>query len=348
MTERLGDDIRLELTLRNIDLPPQRVELSVAGLPDGWTYELEGDGKPVTAAMVEPDSSRTLSLKIAPPEDAGTGTYQFEIAGETDGPRLELPATLVLAEAKAATVKVKPKLPALRGSPRSTFDFDVTIDNDSPEQQTFNLLAQGPAGFEVVFKEQFGSQELTSIPIDAGASKVVKVGVKLPQNVAAGQYQVAVQAASPAASAATPLLLDVTGQPTLALAGPEGRLSGEATAGEERTFNFTVRNSGTAPAQTVELGASSPSGWQVAFEPATLDVIAPDDEAQVAVTMTPSDKAIAGDYVVTVRANGEGASDSATFRVTVVTSTMWGVAGLGIIGAAVIVLGMAVTRYGRR
>jgi uncharacterized membrane protein len=32
----------------------------------------------------------------------------------------------------------------------------------------------------------------------------------------------------------------------------------------------------------------------------------------------------------------------------VLTSTMWGVAGLGIIGAAVIVLAAAVTRYGRR
>ncbi len=64
--------------------------------------------------------------------------------------------------------------------------------------------------------------------------------------------------------------------------------------------------------------------------------------------MTPSDKAIAGDYVVSVRANGDGASDSASFRVTVLTSTMWGIAGLGIIGAAVVVLAFAVTRYGRR
>ncbi|MCA9906964.1 MAG: hypothetical protein KC547_24080, partial [Anaerolineae bacterium] len=68
----------------------------------------------------------------------------------------------------------------------------------------------------------------------------------------------------------------------------------------------------------------------------------------VAATMTPSDKAIAGDYVVTVRANGDGASDNAAFRITVLTSTLWGVAGLGVIGAAVIVLAVAVTRYGRR
>jgi uncharacterized membrane protein len=36
------------------------------------------------------------------------------------------------------------------------------------------------------------------------------------------------------------------------------------------------------------------------------------------------------------------------FRTTVRTSTIWGVAGLGVIAAAVLVLGGAVMRYGRR
>jgi uncharacterized repeat protein (TIGR01451 family) len=134
----------------------------------------------------------------------------------------------------------------------------------------------------------------------------------------------------------------------LSLSGPEGRLSGDATAGQERTFKFTVENTGTAPAINVKFSASSPQGWKVTFDPETADAIAPSDKLPVSVSMTPSDKAIAGDYVVTVRANGDGASDSANFRVTVLTSTMWGVAGLGVIGAAAIVLAVAVTRYGRR
>jgi uncharacterized membrane protein len=52
--------------------------------------------------------------------------------------------------------------------------------------------------------------------------------------------------------------------------------------------------------------------------------------------------------MVSVRANGPGASDSANFRVTVRTSTLWGVTGLAVIGIAVLVLGFAVARYGRR
>ncbi len=348
LTERVGEDISLDLTLRNMKMPPERVALSVGGLPDGWSYEIDGGGKPVTEAMVGPDSSRSLTLKVTPPKDVKTGTYKFTVTGQSAANDLTLPVTLVLAKAKPASVKVEAKLPALRGTPKSNFDFDVTVKNESTDDQTYNLVADGPPGFETTFKEQYGSQELTSIPIKAGQSKDLKVSVKLPQNVAAGQYQVAVQAASPAASGATPLLLDVTGQPELSLAGPQDRLSGDATAGQSRTFKFTLTNNGTAPAKNVKLASSEPSGWKVEFDPKQIDAIAPGDNQPVSVSITPAAQAIAGDFVVTVRANGDGASDSANFRVTVLTSTMWGIAGLGIIGAAVVALAFAVTRYGRR
>jgi uncharacterized membrane protein len=348
LTERVGDDIRLDLSLQNKNVPPQRVDLAVTGLPSGWSYEFDGSGKPVTAAIVQPDSSQSLSLKITPPKDVKTGAYEFTVTGKTDATTLELPLKLALAEAKPATVTVTPKLPALRGTPTSAFDFDVDVKNDGAEDQTFNLLSQSPPGFEITFKEQYGSQELTSVPVKAGETKSLKVSVKLPQNIAAGRYTVAVQAAGPQANGQTTLLLDVTGQPKVSLAGPEGRLSGDATAGKERTFKFTVKNDGTAPAKAVAVSASAPAEWKAEADPKTIDEIAPGDEVPVNISVTPSDKAIAGDYVMNINASGDGASDSASFRVTVLTSTMWGIAGLLVIAAAVLVLAGAVTRYGRR
>jgi uncharacterized membrane protein len=64
--------------------------------------------------------------------------------------------------------------------------------------------------------------------------------------------------------------------------------------------------------------------------------------------VTPSERAVAGDYMVTLRAAGGPVSEDVQFRTTVRTSTLWGVAGLGAIAAAVLVLGVAVMRYGRR
>ena len=63
----------------------------------------------------------------------------------------------------------------------------------------------------------------------------------------------------------------------------------------------------------------------------------------------PAEKAVAGDYIVTMRARpAEGTNESAEFRITVATSTLWGVAGIALIAVAVGVVALAVMRFGRR
>jgi uncharacterized membrane protein len=349
ITESIGDNATLALTLQNSNEPPQRVAFSIKGLPDGWKWELDGAGKPVTEAIVTPDESRSLMLKITPPKDVKAGAYDFTVIGDTGaGQTLTLPVKMSMAAGKPSEVTLEAKLPALRGTPQTSFDYDLTIKNESAKDTTFNLLAQAPDGFQTIFKEQYGTQEISSLPFKAGESKTVKLSVKPPENVAAGQYPVAVAASNAEIHASTKLLMDVTGEPKLTLSAAEGRLSGRAEAGKEKTFNYTIVNDGSAPARDVKLDANAPTGWKIEVEPKKLDSLAPGATQDVAFHVTPTSNAIAGDYMVSLSANGDGASDHSNFRVTVATSTVWGVAGLGIIGAAVVVLGFAVTRYGRR
>jgi uncharacterized membrane protein len=49
-----------------------------------------------------------------------------------------------------------------------------------------------------------------------------------------------------------------------------------------------------------------------------------------------------------MRASARGESASSNFRITVTTSTLWGIAGAGIIGAALLVMVGAIARFGRR
>ena len=109
-----------------------------------------------------------------------------------------------------------------------------------------------------------------------------------------------------------------------------------------------ITNTGTAPADTIELSGSAPSGWKITFDPKTIDRIAPNANKEVQALITPTEKAIAGDYVTTIRASTRGESASTTFRVTLTTSTLWGIAGVGIIGVALLVMVGAVARFGRR
>jgi uncharacterized membrane protein len=125
-------------------------------------------------------------------------------------------------------------------------------------------------------------------------------------------------------------------------------VSTRATAGVQTSVPVVVTNTGTAPAEEVELSGSAPSGWKVDFNPKTVDRIAPNANKEVQALITPTDKAIAGDYVTSISAAARGESASTDFRVTVATSTMWGIAGVGIIGAGLLVLAGAVARFGRR
>ena len=109
-----------------------------------------------------------------------------------------------------------------------------------------------------------------------------------------------------------------------------------------------VANTGTAAAEAVEMSGSAPSGWKIEAEPKTVDRIPPNENKEVIFKVTPTGKAVAGDYVATVRAAARGESASQTFRVAVATSTQWGLIGAGIIGLALLVLFGAVMRFGRR
>ena len=98
----------------------------------------------------------------------------------------------------------------------------------------------------------------------------------------------------------------------------------------------------------MKFSSSQPNDWKVTFQPESIDALPPNQRQEVTAMLTPSSKAIAGDYMVTLRANGDGASESSEFRVTVETSTIWGIVGLVVIAASVVVLSLAVMRFGRR
>lgn len=347
-TVRAGEETRFNLSLVNRGLAPQRASLAVENAPQGWTVELRGGGREVAEALVDYNAKASLELKLKVPREAKPGGHKLMVKATTPERSYELPIALTVDAETEAALSAEPKLPTLRGTPKSTFDFRVAVKNESAENALVTLAAQAPRGFQVTFKEGYGSQELTTLPIKPGESKDLAVDVKPPQSIAAGQYPVLLQLASERAKVETKLVLDITGQPAVSLTGENDRLSGDANAGTEKRFHFVVRNSGSAEARNLAFNATPPSGWKVSFEPKELPSLAPNSEEKIAAFVIPSEKALAGDYMVSVRASGDGISESVNYRVTVATSTLWGMIGLGVIAASLLVLLGAVGRFGRR
>ena len=348
VTVRPGTTSTISLRLQNYNLPPERLELTVAGVPSGWTATLLGGGQPVAAAMAATNSSATLQLRLDVPANAAMGTETLTITAKGQGTNASLPLAVTLAKDLPAKLTVTPQLPELRGTARSSFEYQIAVKNDSGKRLVVALAADAPRNFETSFTEAYGSQELNAVPIDAGQSKDVKLKVRPPNTIGAGRYPVALRAAAEDATAKADVALEITGQPRLEIAGRDGVLSARATAGTETTIPIVITNTGTAPADQIELSGSGPSGWKVTFEPKQVDRIAPNQNQEVQAQITPAGKAIAGDYVTTLRANSRGESATSNFRITVTTSTIWGIAGAGIIGVALLVMVGAVARFGRR
>ena len=317
-------------------------------MPSGWTATLLGGGQPVAAAMVATNQSVSLQLRLDVPAGADMGTQNLTVTAKGGSTEVSLPIAVTLAKDLPAKLTLKPQLPSMRGNARSSFEYQLNVKNDSGRNLVVGFSAAGPQNFETTFTEQYGSQELNSMPVEAGQSKTVKLKVRPPSTIGAGTYPVSVKATAEDATADAKVALEITGQPRLSLAGRDGLVSSRAEAGKETSIPILITNTGTAPADEVELTSTAPSGWKIEFEPKTIDRIPPGQNKEVQALVTPPEKAIAGDYAPTLNVASRGETASQQFRVAVSTSTMWGIVGAGIIGIALLIMVGAVARFGRR
>jgi uncharacterized membrane protein len=333
-TVKAGETTTVDVVVRNFKLPPQVMQLGMAETAQGWKATILGGGQPIAAVAVGPDSEERLQVRLEPPQGIGKGEYRFALQAKNAQHDEKLPITLI---------------PAQRGTSTTSFKYRVTINNDSGRDATVALSAEAPRNFQVNFTEAYGSQQVTSIPIEAGKTKDVEASLTIPRDTAANEYKLVLRAKTEQANAELPVSLTIVGQPRLAVSGEGGRLSGEAYSGQSSQIAVVLRNDGTEAARDVELSATTPEGWKSEFDPKLVPQIAAGGTQSVKVTLTPSEKAIAGDYQATVRASAAGGlSESANFRITVLTSTLWGAVAIGIIAIALLVVVFAVARFGRR
>lgn len=343
----LGEMVTFNLTLRLTASTPQTVYLDVQGLPEGWEATFRGGGNVVRAVFIEPEKDASVSLRVAVPENVPGDTYRWTVTARGEGVSAEFPLELTVAAKLPARLSLSVDLPTLRGSATTTFRYDATLKNEGDEETTVNLQASAPQGFLVSFR--YMGQEVTSLPVGANESKRISIEARAYTQIPAGSYPIEVAAVGGESQAAISLIAEVTGQPDLTIRTPDERLSTQVYTGRETPIQLLVQNNGTATARNVELSASPPSGWSVRLEPDRIPEIPAGQQVEITMHVKPADKAVAGDYMLTVRARPQdGGYESADFRITVLTSTLWGVVGILLIAVAVAVVSWAVMRFGRR
>lgn len=335
-----------DLTLRT-RAEPQIVDLTMEEMPEGWTATFRGGGTVIRSVYVEPEDDASVTLRLEPPTDVSGGTHRFVVVARGEGATAQLPLELTVQERVPARLSLEVDLPTQRGTPSGTFRYSAELSNEGDEEITVNLTAEAPSGWEVTIES--GGNEITSLPLAASSTERLTVEADPYLEIPAGTYPILVRAEGGGTSAELSLVAEVTGEEELNVTAPDGRLSAEAEAGQDTPLTVIVQNTGTAPARGIEMSASQPSDWTVTFDPEQISEIPAGQQVEVTAHVRPGEQVLNGDYMITVRARPEGgSSESAEFRITVLTSTLWGVVGVALIAVAVGVVALAVLRFGRR
>jgi uncharacterized membrane protein len=340
-----GDEVSLAISVTTEDAG--RVNLSLEGVPAEWSASLRGGGFLVTGLHSSGNAATEVTLDVTVPEGASEGSQRITIEAESDGSTASLPIDINVAAGASGSVSLETAVTAVQGASDAPFSWDLTLRNDTPNDLTFSVAASGPPGWTV--DAQIGTEaQAASTLVEAGRTASVTVEATAPADAPAQAYPILVEATSGDQSATAELSVEVTGSYELALTTPDGRLSANAAAGGQTDLTIVLQNSGTAEIPGVELSASTPTGWEVVFEPAEPVTVPAQGEVQVTAHLTPSGSAIAGDYVVTLRANSELADADETMRITIETSLLWGIVGIGLIALVLAGLWWTFRRYGRR
>lgn len=343
-----GSKASFDLTV--VTTNPTRVDLSLSGVPQGWTATLNGGGYVVSAVLAQASAPPTVRLDVKVPADAAPNTYHLQVSATAGTLRSDLGIDVNVSTTAAGDVTLTTDFPSLQGPSSQTFSFNLTLRNDTAQDLTFGLNAQGPTGWTVSAKPTSQSQAAT-FQVNAGDTAGITVTANPPSDVAAGSYKITVSATAGDHHVGGELEVQITGQYSMSLTTPDGRLNASGSAGSVIARQLTIQNTGTAPLTKVTLTDSVPTGWKVTYDPAgPIANIAPNSSTVVTANITPAGNAIAGDYVATFTADAPESSTSAStdIRVTVETPLNWLIVAAGLILLVLLGLGWVFQRYGRR
>ena len=252
-----------------------------------------------------------------------------------------------------------PVLSSPTGSAYFTYSIELQYKGGK-EPRVFDLQVKVPSGFDYSIAQSYGEgtgTEIAAIRLDPTKTypDTIKVTVRpytwlVPEP---GEYPITVEAASGDIKNSIELKAIITAKYELSLESATGRLNTNATAGQDNYFTIFVTNTGSADLEKVNFSSritGNPAGWSITFDPQNLDVLSVGAKREIQVNIKPARKTISGDYMVAIAVEPESgyAFGNIDVRVTVLTPTIWGWVGIGIVVLVIAGLAVMFMRLGRR
>jgi uncharacterized membrane protein len=245
--------------------------------------------------------------------------------------------------------------PTMKAVSGQSFTFTISLFWRGTEVRGFDLAITTPVGWVGEIKPAYDDVVIESITLQPGKTYPDTVSVvltpppgELPEP---GEYKATFNAGSGELKASVELTAVITEIPPtyqLWVDTDTGRRNMDARAGQDNHLAVTMQNYGTGTLNNITFTSTKSEGWSVTFTPYNVETLEPGLKQDIDITITPPAKTIAGDYEVLLKFNSEKATYTLEERVTVVTPTVWGGAGIGIAVAVIAGLVILFRRLGRR
>ncbi|MGS2740793.1 COG1470 family protein [Sinomicrobium sp. M5D2P17] len=338
-----GETIDYSVDIINNTGSVRTSSIKISGLPEEWDYELKSGGYSIEEIAVLPGQKKTLSFTLHVPFKIDKGTYNFHL---TAPGYTSLPLAVTISRQGTSQARFSSKQTNIEGAANSTFTYNAELRNGSGESEAYALRAMAQRGWNVIYK--VNGKQVSSVNVEPNQTQRVTIEVHPPAEVKAGTYKIPVTASSGTISARLELESVITGTYDLALTTPTGLLSTQITAGDQKKIKLLLKNTGSAAINNLELKSKKPANWDVSFEPAKVNNLAPGKTEEIYATISVDDKALAGDYVTELQATSTEARSEAAFRISVKNSVLAGWAGIFVILAALGSVYALIRKYGRR
>lgn len=355
VTIKPGGTSTFTLYITNTGSEETTVELSAEDLPEGWEGNFKGSSNEVSMVHVgayqKKEDSPSLSYSLTVPEDTKEDIYTISLnakGGDVDE-SLALTVKVDAEEKKIGAGEFSTDYAQQEGDSGTKFSYTTTLTNNSGENMTYSLSAEGaPEGWTVTFTPSDTTTATSSVPVDAGASSTIKAAIVPAQNVTAGEYPITLVAACAGETLELPVTVKITGTYSLTATTPTGKLSTSAYAGETKDVALSIQNTGNIDLTAVSLKAQASTDWEITFDQDTINEIPAGGSAEVTAHITPAKDAILGDYLTIITASNDAVSSDCALRISVQNHTSWGIAAVAVIAVLVLGLVLIIRRFGRR
>ncbi|WP_456394008.1 COG1470 family protein [Thermococcus sp.] len=315
----------------------------------GAKIVLYRNGTAVASTVTLPDGTATLH--------APEGNYKISILKTAYKPA-DREVTLKAGEKTSITVRLErlpyyfeiyTPSPSKSGIIGKNVIYELILKNLGTEDDSYSLTLQVPENWGGMIVENPSSKVgITSIYVRSGEEKTLYAVLIPPDTAKLGVHNATLSIKSLKSGYSKNITLSTELKGNYGITLSLEKYSMTIQAGKNAEVNVRTYNTGSSPLTNVKLMIDAPKGWSVKVKPERIATLKKDDTAVFTLSITVPGNTDAGDYLITLRVVSDQKTAEEQLRVTVEKGGGQTYIGIGMILAALIILGVILRKYGRR